>query len=78
MLVNIQNSSWQFTNDIQSNFANIEVSIVELQTKLNEFIGDPMRDPSSFSLIQRIQILEEENNEFKQRLDQLEFLLQEN
>ncbi len=75
-MINIQNSSWQFTNDIQSNFTDIELSIDELRARLNQFVGDSITD--STSLIQRIQILEEENNELKQRLDQLEFLLQEN
>ena len=76
MLVNIQNSSWQFTNDIQTNFIDIETAIEVLQNRLNEFTCDSITD--SGSLIERIQILEEENNELKQRLDQLEFLLQEN
>ena len=76
MMTNIANSSWQFTNDIQSNFIDIETLISSLETRFDQFVGDSTTD--STSLIQRIQILEEENNELKQRLDQLEFLLQEN
>lgn len=70
--------AWQLNTigaDIENAVSNIGIRIDTLQEAIESIVGKP---GETSILMERINHLEEENNELRQRLDQLEFLLQEN